>query len=63
MFTPARLLLAALALLVVGALAAAALWPAAPDAPRTAAAGASSEAVADVVAPSSSGIFPKVLNR
>jgi len=50
-----RLLLAGLALLLVGTLAGAALWSTTPGAPQT--------VVADAVAPASSGIFPKVLNR
>lgn len=52
-----RLLLAGLAVLLVSSLAVAALWPESPPAAQTAV------AAQDAVAPSSGGIFPKVLHR
>lgn len=69
-----RLLLAALALVLVSSLAVAALWPTSPDRPAAAVvaeAPAAAQApiaaegavAAQAVAPSSSGIFPKVLHR
>jgi hypothetical protein len=71
-----RLVLAALALVLVSSLAVAALWPTSParapatvvaEAPPAAAeapvAAEGAVAGAAAVAPSSSGIFPKVLHR
>ncbi|MDX2170463.1 MAG: hypothetical protein SF182_25550 [Deltaproteobacteria bacterium] len=52
-----RLLLAGLAVLLVSTLAVAALWPPSSASPPTAV------AAQNAVAPSSSGIFPKVLNH
>jgi hypothetical protein len=52
-----RLLLAGLAVVLVSSLAVAALWPASAPAPQTAV------VAQDAVAPSSGGIFPKVLHR